>query len=548
MILMIDNYDSFVFNVEQYLKEMTDDEVITVRNDAITIDDIKKINPSKIIFSPGPKHPKDSGICLEILNNTDELGNIPILGICLGHQAIGMNFGGEIKRLENPLHGKTSEITVLSENSVLFKNLPKKFKVMRYHSLYVDDIPEDLEVTAKSEDGIAMAVEHKSKNIFGIQFHPESIFTEYGKNTIRNFLNIEVSETLQNNENSKNTKEKGNFIDMNKYLKKLQENIALTDTDFREICKIIDSKNYDIVQLGALLVLISEKSLYPESLTAFVKNILEYSTTFEDETPMIDVCGTGGDGFKTINISTAVAFILGAMGINVAKHGNRAISSKSGSSDVLDKLEVPLENSLANQIEKLHVKNLAFFHAPFFHKLIGEVREVRSRLGIRTVFNILGPLLHPNTKLKYQLVGLYHEPVHRLYAETLQLLGRKHALAVRGNDGLDEITICDDTRIIEVKGEQILEYTISPESFGFKRAFHSEIKGETPEENAEILVKILKGEEKSAKFDIVVLNAMFALYTADVVDHPAEAKEMILEAIKSGKVYEFYKDYVKITK
>ena len=548
MILMIDNYDSFVFNVEQYLKEMTDDEVITVRNDAITIDDIKKMNPSKIIFSPGPKHPKDSGICLEILNNTDELGNIPILGICLGHQAIGMNFGGEIKRLENPLHGKTSEITVLSENSVLFKNLPKKFKVMRYHSLYVDDIPEDLEVTAKSEDGVVMAVEHKSKNIFGIQFHPESIFTEYGKNMIRNFLSIEVSETLQNDENSNNTNEKGNFIDMNKYLKKLQENIALTDTDFREICKIIDSKNYDIVQLGALLVLISEKSLYPESLTAFVKNILEYSTTFEDDSDMIDVCGTGGDGFKTINISTAVAFILGAMGVNVAKHGNRAISSKSGSSDVLDKLGVPLENSLANQIEKLHVKNLAFFHAPFFHKLVGEVREVRSCLGIRTVFNILGPLLHPNTKLKYQLVGLYHEPVHRLYAETLQLLGRKHALAVRGNDGLDEITICDDTKIIEVKGEQILEYTVSPESFGFKRAFHSEIEGGTPEENAEILVKILKGEEKSAKFDIVVLNAMFALYTADVVDHPAKAKDMVLEAIESGKVYEFYKDYVKITK
>ena len=545
MILMIDNYDSFVFNVEQYLKEMTDDEVITVRNDAITIDDIKKMNPSKIIFSPGPKHPKDSGICLEILNNTDELGNIPILGICLGHQAIGMNFGGEIKRLENPLHGKTSEITVLSENSVLFKNLPKKFKVMRYHSLYVDDIPENLEVTAKSEDGVAMAVEHKSKNIFGIQFHPESIFTEYGKNMIRNFLSIEVSETLQNDENSNNTNEKGNFIDMNKYLKKLQENIALTDTDFREICKIIDSKNYDIVQLGALLVLISEKSLYPESLTAFVKNILEYSTTFEDDSDMIDVCGTGGDGFKTINISTAVAFILGAMGVNVAKHGNRAISSKSGSSDVLDKLGVPLENSLANQIEKLHVKNLAFFHAPFFHKLVGEVREVRSRLGIRTVFNILGPLLHPNTKLKYQLVGLYHEPVHRLYAETLQLLGREHALVVRGNDGLDEITICDDTKIIEVKGDQILEYTISPESFGFKRAFHSEIEGGTAEENSEILKRILKGEEKSAKFDIVVLNAMFGLYTANVVDHPAKAKEMILEAIESGKVYEFYENYVR---
>lgn len=543
MILMIDNYDSFVFNVEQYLKELTDEEILTVRNDEITIEEIKQMKPSKIIFSPGPKHPKDSGICLTILNNFDELCNISILGICLGHQAIGMYFGGNIKRMENPLHGKTSKITVLSENSVLFKNLPKKFKVMRYHSLYVDDIPEELEVTAMAEDGVAMAVEHKTKNIFGIQFHPESFFTEYGKNMIRNFLNIESLQ--KNKEINKNPNTKGNFENMNKYLKKLQENIALTDTDFQEICKIIDSKTYDIVQLGALLVLISEKSLYPESLTAFVKNILEYSTTFEDDSDMIDVCGTGGDGFKTINISTAVAFILGAMGVSVAKHGNRAISSKSGSSDVLDELGVPLENSLINQINKLENKNLAFFHAPFFHKLVGEVREVRSRLGIRTVFNILGPLLHPNTKLKYQLVGLYHEPVHRLYAETLQLLGRKHALVVRGNDGLDEITICDDTKIIEVKNDQILEYTISPESFGFKRAFHSEIEGGTPEENAKILVKILKGEEKSAKFDIVVLNAMFALYTANVVDHPAKAKELILEAIESGKVYEFYENYVK---
>ena len=543
MILMIDNYDSFVFNVEQYLKELTDEEILTVRNDEITIEEIKQMKPSKIIFSPGPKHPKDSGICLTILNNFDELGNISILGICLGHQAIGMHFGGNIKRMENPLHGKTSEITVLSENSVLFKNLPEKFKVMRYHSLYVDDIPEELEVTAMAEDGVAMAVEHKTKNIFGIQFHPESFFTEYGKNMIRNFLNIESLQ--KNKEINKNPNTKGNFENMNKYLKKLQENIALTDTDFQEICKIIDSKTYDIVQLGALLVLISEKSLYPESLTAFVKNILEYSTTFEDDSDMIDVCGTGGDGFKTINISTAVAFILGAMGVSVAKHGNRAISSKSGSSDVLDELGVPLENSLINQINKLENKNLAFFHAPFFHKLVGEVREVRSRLGIRTVFNILGPLLHPNTKLKYQLVGLYHEPVHRLYAETLQLLGRKHALVVRGNDGLDEITICDDTKIIEVKNDQILEYTISPESFGFKRAFHSEIEGGTPKENAKILVKILKGEEKSAKFDIVVLNAMFALYTANVVDHPAKAKELILEAIESGKVYEFYENYVK---
>lgn len=543
MILLIDNYDSFVFNVEQYLKELTNEEVKTVRNDEITLEGIRELNPDRIVLSPGPKHPKDSGICLEILKNID---NIPILGICLGHQAFGLVFGGKIKRLELPLHGKTSEIMVTDKNSILFKDMPEKFNVMRYHSLYVseENLPEDLTVTAKSNDGIIMALEHRTKSIYGVQFHPESFFTEYGKNIIRNF--IINTKKISSEDYTKKTEElerkKADEV-FKKSLKKLQDNIPLGDNDFKEICEVINSKNYDIVQLGALLVLISEKSLYPESLTAFVKNILEYSTTFSDDTPMIDLCGTGGDGLKTINISTTVAFIVAAMGIKVAKHGNKSVTSKSGSSDVIDKLGLTMEKSLITQLNKLENSNLAFFHAPFFHKLVGEVREVRQRLGIRTVFNVLGPLLHPNRKLKYQLVGLYHEPVHRLYAETLQLLGREHALVVRGNDGLDEISICDETKIVEVKGDKILEYTVSPETFGFKRAFHADIEGGTPEENAEILVRTLKGEENSPKSDIVILNAMFALYTADFVKHPAEAKPLILEAINSGKVYDFYKKY-----
>ena len=543
MILLIDNYDSFVFNVEQYLKELTNEEVKTVRNDEITLEGIRELNPDRIVLSPGPKHPKDSGICLEILKNID---NIPILGICLGHQAFGLVFGGKIKRLELPLHGKTSEIMVTDKNSILFKDMPEKFNVMRYHSLYVseENLPEDLAVTAKSNDGIIMALEHRTKSIYGVQFHPESFFTEYGKNIIRNFIvNTKKISSQDYNEKIEELERKKADEVFKKSLKKLQDNIPLGDNDFKEICEVINSKNYDIVQLGALLVLISEKSLYPESLTAFVKNILEYSTTFSDDTPMIDLCGTGGDGLKTINISTTVAFIVAAMGVKVAKHGNKSVTSKSGSSDVIDKLGLTMEKSLITQLNKLENSNLAFFHAPFFHKLVGEVREVRQRLGIRTVFNVLGPLLHPNRKLKYQLVGLYHEPVHRLYAETLQLLGREHALVVRGNDGLDEISICDETKIVEVKGDKILEYTVSPETFGFKRAFHADIEGGTPEENAEILVRTLKGEENSPKSDIVILNAMFALYTADFVKHPAEAKPLILEAINSGKVYDFYKKY-----
>ena len=537
MILLIDNYDSFVFNVAQYLGELTDEEVRTVRNDQLTLTEIRALKPSRIVLSPGPKHPKDSGICLEILK---EITDISILGICLGHQAFGLVHGATVKRIELPLHGKTSVLTVSEPQSVLFKGLPQQFNVMRYHSLYVDKdtLPQELIITALSDDGVIMALQHKTKPIHSIQFHPESFFTEYGKNILKNFLiGTQAIQSVQNTEEK--AKAYANEV-FKAALKKLQENQPLGDSDFKQICAVLHSKQYDIVQLGALLVLISEKSLYPESLTAFVRNILAYSTTFADSRPMIDLCGTGGDGLKTINISTTVAFIVAALGVKVAKHGNRSVTSQSGSTDVLGELGIAMESNLMKQLDSLEKNGLAFFHAPFFHNLVGEVREVRQRLGIRTVFNVLGPLLHPNTKLKYQLVGLYHEPVMRLYAETLQLLGREHALVVRGNDGLDEISICDETKIVEVKGKQILEYTIAPEMFGFKRAFHADIQGGTPTENAEILRRTLKGEERGAKADIVILNAMFALYTANVVKHPAEAKSLIEEALRSGKVWNYY--------
>ena len=531
MILLIDNYDSFVFNVEQYVKELTNEEVLCVRNDQISLDEIMRLKPNKIILSPGPKHPKDSGVCLEILKA--DLG-VPVLGICLGHQAIGLVFGAKIKQSQKPYHGKTSFIKINDKNPI-FLGLGDEFEVMRYHSLYVDELPDELIATAVSEDGLVMAMKHSIKPIFGIQFHPESYFTQYGKKIIENFLNYQIQITKQEPQSPS----------LKQFLIKLQENLQLDDKDFEQICQIIASKEYDITQLSALLVLISEKSLYPKSLAALAKNILKYSQTYRDDTPMIDLCGTGGDGFKTINISTSVAFILASLGIKVAKHGNKAVSSKSGSSDVLEILGVKSEKSLAKQRENLASKNLAFFHAPFFHPLVGEVREVRQRLGIRTVFNVLGPLLNPNLNLTNQLVGVYHKPVLKLYAQTLKILGRKHALVVRGDDGLDEITLCSETSVVELKNGEIFEYSITPEQFGFKRALHSDIEGGTPEENAKTLIRTLKGEEQGAKFDIVVFNAMFALYAADGAKSPDEAKKMVLEAIKSGKAYKFYEEFIK---
>lgn len=529
MILLIDNYDSFVFNIKTMLNQLTNDEIAVYRNDKITLDEIKRLSPNAIILSPGPKHPKDSGICLEIFKARL---NVPVLGICLGHQALGLCFGAKIQRLKEVAHATSSQISLIVQ-SELFREFPKDFSVMRYHSLEVVDLPSELEALAYTKDKVLMAMRHKDLPYFGVQFHPESYFSEYGLKIFENFLKFK-------GQTSQKTSEKPTLTS---FITKLQDNQGLNTDDFAQICQIIASHEYEAVQLGALLVLITEKSLDERSLSALVSNILKYSQTFNDESEMIDIVGTGGDGFKSINVSTTTAFILGALGVKVAKHGNRAISSASGSSDVLGALKIPAFDSIAKQVKVLDEQGLTFFHAPFFHSLVGEVKEVRAKLGVRTVFNVLGPLLHPNLSLKYQLMGNYHAPVHRLLIEVLRNLGRKHALVVRGNDGMDEISICDETSIYELKDGQIFNYTISPEQFGFKRAFHSEIVGGDAKQNAKILLDTLSGKQKGAKFDIVVLNAMFALYTANRVPTPAAAKDIVLEAIHSGKVIDFFNAY-----
>jgi anthranilate synthase/aminodeoxychorismate synthase-like glutamine amidotransferase len=185
MILLIDNYDSFTYNIYQYLEEMGHRTKV-FRNDKITIEKIKKLNPKVIILSPGPGQPKDAGICLEIIEQFK--GKIPILGICLGHQAIGVAFGGKIVKAKRLMHGKISKIYHKQKGTL--KKLPTPFNATRYHSLIVDQktLPKCLEITAKTDDGIIMGLRHKIFPIEGLQFHPESIMTEKGHDMFNNFI------------------------------------------------------------------------------------------------------------------------------------------------------------------------------------------------------------------------------------------------------------------------------------------------------------------------------------------------------------------------
>ncbi len=186
MILLIDNYDSFTYNLYQYMGIFTD-EIKVVRNDKITIEQIEEINPEKIVLSPGPKSPKEAGICLETVKHF--AGKKPMLGICLGHQTLGEAFGATVSYAKKIFHGKQSVIE--HDGTGIFEGINSPIKVARYHSLAIieDTVPDCLRVTARTEDGEIMAVEHKEFPVIGLQFHPESIYTEHGKKMIENFIN-----------------------------------------------------------------------------------------------------------------------------------------------------------------------------------------------------------------------------------------------------------------------------------------------------------------------------------------------------------------------
>ena len=186
MILLIDNYDSFTYNLYQYFGTFTD-EIRVVRNDTVTLEEIRQMHPEKIVLSPGPKSPSEAGICMDVVK--EFYREVPILGICLGHQCIGEAFGGTVSYAKSLYHGKQSEIS--HDGTGIFEGIPSPVKVARYHSLAVqeDDLPECLEVTARTADGGIMAIRHKEYPVVGLQFHPESIYTEHGKRMIENFIN-----------------------------------------------------------------------------------------------------------------------------------------------------------------------------------------------------------------------------------------------------------------------------------------------------------------------------------------------------------------------
>jgi anthranilate phosphoribosyltransferase len=259
----------------------------------------------------------------------------------------------------------------------------------------------------------------------------------------------------------------------------------------------------------------------------------------------IDFVGTGGDGTNTFNISTTSMFVCAAAGVTVAKHGNRAASSKSGAADLLEALGVNIMLEPEQTQECINKLGFGFMNAQKFHKAMKNVAPIRKEIGIRTIFNMLGPLSNPSGATR-QVIGVFSRETVPVFAKVMKEMGVKNAMVVCGGDGMDEITVTGKTYVNEIKDGEITEYEIDPKDYGISYASPEDIKGGTGAENAEIAKKIFAGE-KGAKRDIVVMNSAAGIYIGGKASSYSEAIEIAKKTIDSGKVSEKVNELVNFT-
>ncbi|MCI1959087.1 MAG: anthranilate phosphoribosyltransferase [Clostridia bacterium] len=324
--------------------------------------------------------------------------------------------------------------------------------------------------------------------------------------------------------------------------------------------KIIDHKNLDYneaievmneimngetsqVQTAAFLAALSAKGETIDEITACAAGMRKHALPFEDNEDLLEIVGTGGDGANSFNISTTSSIVAAASGVKVAKHGNRAASSKSGAADCLEALGVNINLSPEKCIELLKKIGICFFFAQVFHTSMKYVGPVRKELGVRTVFNILGPLTNP-ASANMQVLGVYSEELVEPLAKVLCKLGVKRGMIVYGRDRLDEISMSDETAVCEFKDSEFKNYVIKPEDFGFERCKKSDLVGGTPKENAQITLDILNGQ-KGAKRNAVLLNAGAGLYIAGKAESLKDGVKLAAELIDSGLAKKKLDEFIK---
>lgn len=308
--------------------------------------------------------------------------------------------------------------------------------------------------------------------------------------------------------------------------------------------EIMEGKSTD-AQIASFLTALRLKGETVEEITGAAKVMREKVSRIKAPALTVDTCGTGGDLSHTFNISTTTALVVASCGVPVAKHGNRSVSSKSGSADVLEALGIKIDLEPMKVEKCLESTGFGFMFAPLFHPAMKYAIGPRKEMGIRTVFNILGPLTNP-AGAERQVLGVFSDKLTEPLAEVLGNLGVKHAYVVHGNDGLDEITNTDKTKVSELKEGTVNTYLLSPEDFGFEKAKKEDLVGGDANENAQITIEILEGKA-GPKREITIMNAAAVLMTADKARDLREAVRKASEAIDSGAALKKFEEIKEVS-
>lgn len=330
---------------------------------------------------------------------------------------------------------------------------------------------------------------------------------------------------------------------------KVVERIDLEEHEMSDVIEMMMDGEATPGQISSFLVALRMKGESVSEITGAAKVMLDKAIRIHSRHEVIvDLCGTGGDRQGTFNVSTAAAFVVAGAGVPVAKHGNRSVSSYVGSADVLEALGIDITHSAEVAEKCLDEAGIVFLFAPNYHPAMKNVAGPRKEIGVRTIFNILGPIVNP-AGVKHQVVGVYSEVLLDPVVKVLRNLGHKSAMVVHGADSMDEITVTGKTVVAELKDGMVKKYQLDPLDLGIKRRNISELKGgRTAKENARIFRSILRGEEKEAKRDIVLINAAAAIYVSETSPDLREALERAVESLDSGKALSKLEELAKITK
>lgn len=334
---------------------------------------------------------------------------------------------------------------------------------------------------------------------------------------------------------------------MKEILNKLASGKDLTKEEAMKAQELILTGEATEAQIAGFLTALRMKGETLDEITGLATVLRDKANTISPNLPnYVDFVGTGGDCTYSFNISTTSAFVVAAAGVPVAKHGNRSISSKSGAGDVLEALGVNISADLPVVQKCVEEVGIGFMFAPHFNPTMKYVGPVRSQLGFRTVFNILGPLSNPS-RAKAMLVGVYDPKLTTVIAGAMMNMGVERAFVVSGCDNMDEITLTGPTTVSEIKNQEVTTYTVTPEQFGFSRCELSDLQGGDGTVNAQITKDILSGRVKGAKRDIVLLNAGAALYIGGKAESIKEGIQIAAETIDSGKAMKVLEDLVAAT-